>query len=231
MLLAILRKNLNWNAITLIFTLSLLQPELLKVNIEIETHLFLLLLELFESLCGPSQGAGLRYMVMVPSTRNKKLQRKAINCKCSLWTRVCACPGSVADVTDPFDHDSSETLGNHWQSNICPTPLKSPKSRTNSAYCVHFQNKRFRGLCHGCKRCPRPCVFSKAWHVQTEDTFLARLYRKRSKLAATCRKCNVCTRQNLREKTYKRLPSFTPSYTGWKTFGGTSLRQPKSKKY
>ena len=84
-------------------------------------------------------------------------------------------------------------MGIDWQSNTCPTPLKSPKSRTNSAYCVHFQNKRSQGLCNGCKRCPRQCVVSKAWHVQTEDAFLARLHGKKSKLAAICRKCNVCT--------------------------------------
>ena len=63
-------------------------------------------------------------MIMEPSTRHKKMQRRTINCTRSLWTWVCACPGFVADVTDPFDHDSSETMGNDWQSNTCPTVSK-----------------------------------------------------------------------------------------------------------
>ena len=138
-------------------------------------------------------------MIMEPSTRHKKIQRRTINCTRSLWTWVCACPGFVADVTDPFDHNSSETMGNHSQSNTCPTPLKSPtqtmglKRYRNSAYCLHSQNKRSRGLCHGCKRYPRQCAVSKA--CQREDAFFARLHGEKSKLAAICRKCNVCTRQ------------------------------------
>ena len=69
---------------------------------------------------------------MVQSTRHKKIQQRTVNCKGSLWTWVGACPGFVADVTDPFDHDSSETMGHDWQSNTCPTPLKSPKFGTQT---------------------------------------------------------------------------------------------------
>ena len=73
-------------------------------------------------------------------------------------------------------------------------------------------------------------MVSKAWHVKTEDTFLALLYRKRSKLAATCRKCNVCT--IVPDKIVKKRLHIYPHVATWakKTFGGTSFRQPKSKK-
>ncbi len=46
--------------------------------------------------------SGLRYVIMVPSTRHKKLQRRTLNHHHSLWKCVCAYSFFVADVTDLF---------------------------------------------------------------------------------------------------------------------------------
>ena len=107
----------------------------------------------------------------------------------------------------------------------CPTPLKSPKSGTNGAYCVPLQNKRSQGLCHGCKRYPRQCVVSKAWHVQMEDAFLVRW---RGGKNNTCRNMQQvhCLYKTNCEKTcvYPQLQRLK------NTFGGTSFTSTKVKK-
>ena len=91
------------------------QPGLLKCNFEIERDRFLLLLELFQSLHGPGPGASCRYMIMVPSTRDQKLQRRTLNYHHSLWKCICVYPCFGADVTDLFDNNDNDfNFTNSW---------------------------------------------------------------------------------------------------------------------
>ena len=89
-------------------------------------------------------------MIVVQSTRHKKI--------------LHACPGFVADVTDPFDHDSSETMGSHRQSNTCPTPLKSPKSGTHKLWVPRDTETECT-----CTRqtCEKTCIYPQLGDLQS----------------------------------------------------------------
>ena len=141
-----------------------------KANFEIETYLFLLLLELFQSLGGPSQ--------------------------------VC-----VINTTQHLSNTSK--VSKVWHKRCYPCTLKT-NALGVCAMVVRDTQGSARSQKHG--MCKRKMHFLHVFIGKDQNL-----------------QQHAESAMFVQDKPVKKR-AFTRSYTGWKPFGGTSLRQPKSKK-